>query len=166
MTNQDFMKAELAGRLKVIYECQMNEPDSIVVSLPLKYHYDLQWRHSTGTRDYIEVKNRNCKSTTYPDIMFNVEKVDHNMEFGSHFFYVATYTDNKAIWFQPTEMPKSGITYEEKWIKKTFIDPNSPKEKQKRMFLNLNDVYKVEDLPNITITEKDDQWRNNTSGEW
>lgn len=151
MTEQDFMKAELEGRFQVIAECQMKEPDSIVISMPLKYHYDLQWRHSNGTRDYIEVKKRNVESDAYDDVMFNIEKVEDNKRFGKDFYYVATYTDNKSIWFQPTEMPDSGITYRDEWIKKTFIDPDSPRVKQRRMYYNLNDLYKEGFVPTITI---------------
>ena len=110
MTEQEFMRAELLGRFRVIYECQMKEPESIVVSMPLKYHYDLQWRHTDHTREYIEVKNRDCKSDQFQTAMFNIEKVDNNGQFGDNFKYVATYTDKKSIWFTPTTMPESGIT--------------------------------------------------------
>ena len=160
MTDKDFMKAELLGRLRVIYECQMREPDSIVVSMPLKYHYDLQWRHSDGNRDYIEVKNRTCASDPYETVMFNIEKVEDNGKFGNNFKYVATYTDKQSIWFQPTTMPGSGITYGEEWIKKTHIDPDSQRKKQKRMFLNLNDLYLKEDCPIIYINDEYDEQPN------
>lgn len=153
MTKQDFMKAEMLGRLKVIYGCQMQEPDSIVISMPLEHPYDLQWRHSDRTRDYIEVKNRKCSSSAYPDIMFNVEKVESNEKYGEHFYYVATYTDDKALWFQPTEMPDSGVTYRDEWIKKTNIDPDSPRVLQKRMYFNTNDISKITNIP-IQINDK------------
>ncbi len=157
MTEQEFMRAELLGRFRVIYECQMKEPESIVISMPLRYHYDLQWRHPDGTRDYIEVKNRTCTSNEYETVMFNIEKVDNNGQFGDNFKYVATYTDKKSVWFTPTTMPKSGITYGEEWIKKTHIDPNSQRKKQKRMFLNTNDLDFKENCPIIEIYDDYEQ---------
>ena len=160
MTEQEFMRAELLGRFRVIYECQMKEPESIVVSMPLKYHYDLQWRHTDGTREYIEVKNRECKSDQYKTAMFNIEKVDNNEKFGDNFRYVATYTDKKSIWFTPTMMPESGITYGYGWIKKTSIDPNSPRIKQKRVYYNTNDLDFKENCPIIEIYDDYDEQPN------
>ena len=160
MTDRDFVRAEMEGRLRLIYALQMEEPDSMVISMPLSHHYDLQWRHPDGTRQYIEVKDRKTASTAYPDVMFNSPKMEYNKEWGDNFYFVSTYTDKKAIWFQPTEMPPSGITERDVWVKTTTIDPRAPKKKQKRLFLNLNDLDKRTDIPYIQINDDYDQQRD------
>lgn len=152
MTDKEFMRAELQGRLKVIYELQTKEPDSIVISMPLKHPYDLEWMHRLGGTEKIEVKNRNIRTDEHKTAMFNVEKVDRNGKFGSDFIYVATYTDNKSIWFHPTEMPESAITYDEKWISTVTIDPDSEKKLQTRVFYNINDG-EIHNIPRIVIDD-------------
>ena len=147
------MKAEMEGRLRVIYAVQMEDPESMVISMPLTYHYDLQVRHPNGKKEYIEVKNRKVSSTAYPDVMFNKEKVTYNEEYGDDFYFVSTYTDNKALWFQPTTIPASGVTEREEWIKTTTIDPASPKKKQKRIYFSVNNLYKKQEIPNLIIKE-------------
>ena len=157
MDKKAFVKAEMEGRLRLIYALQMEEPDSTVVSMPLSCHHDLQWEHTSGKIDYIELKDRNVPVWLYGDAMFNCEKMEYNKHFGSDFYFVSTYTDGNAVWFKPYEMAKSGITTGEKWITTTTVDPTSPKVKQKRLFLNFSDLDKVTKVPYINITEDEDE---------
>ena len=154
MRKEDFMNADLKGRQKVSYLLQMEETDSIVVSMPLEWKYDLQWRHKSGKRDYIEAKDRDCKSTDYPTAIINKSKLDENRHLGDKFVIVCTYTDGVALFFRPSTMPESGITIEDKYCREKSIDPNSRKKVGKKVMLNINDVYKIAKLPKIGIYDK------------
>lgn len=154
MSKEDFMNADLKGRQKVSYLLQMEETDSIVVSMPLEWKYDLQWRHSDGTKEFIEAKDRDCKSTDYPSAMINENKWLENKVLGEHFIVVCTYTDGVALFFRPATMPESGITIEEKYCKKTTIDPTSQKKRGRKLLLNVNDVYKSVKLPKMYMYDE------------
>ena len=152
MDKKKMMKAELEGRLPVIYAIQMEDPDATVISMPLFSHFDLKVIRASGEEEYIEIKKRNIDSNI-ETVMANKEKINYNSTWGDDFYFVSTFTDNISLWFQPEKMPESGITEGETWIKKVNMDPSSPKVLQKRLYYNVNDVSRKIRLPKITIDD-------------
>lgn len=152
MDKKKMMKAELEGRLPVIYAIQMEDPDATVISMPLFSHFDLKVIRASGEEEYIEIKKRNIDSNI-ETVMANKEKINYNSTWGDDFYFVSTFTDNISLWFQPEKMPESGITEGEAWIKKVNMDPSSPKVLQKRLYYNVNDVSRKIRLPKITIDD-------------
>jgi hypothetical protein len=154
MDKKKMMKAELEGRLPVIYAIQMQDPDATVISMPLYAHFDLKVIRADGQEEYIEIKKRNIDSNI-ETVMANKEKINYNSTWGDDFYFVSTFTDNISLWFQPEKMPESGITEGEAWIKKVNMDPSSPKTLQKRLYYNVNDVSRKIRLPKITIDDNE-----------
>ena len=152
MDKKKMMKAELEGRLPVIYAIQMEDPDATVISMPLFSHFDLKVIRASGEEEYIEIKKRNIDSNI-ETVMANQQKINYNSTWGDDFYFVSTFTDNISLWFQPEKMPESGITEGETWIKKVNMDPSSPKVLQKRLYYNVNDVSRKIRLPKITIDD-------------
>lgn len=153
MDKKKMMKAELEGRLPVIYAIQMEDPDATVISMPLYAHYDLKVIRATGEEEYIEIKKRNITSNIQT-VMANKEKINYNSTWGSDFYFVSTFTDNISLWFCPDKMPESGVTEGEAWIKKVNMDPNSPKILQKRLYYNVNDASRKISIPRIIIDDQ------------
>ena len=156
MDKKTMMRAELRGRFPIIWALQVNDPDSTIISMPLHSNYDLRYYPGDGSDcQYIEVKKRNIKSDIQT-VMANKEKVASNATWGPDFFFVSTFTDDVAIWFQPETMPSSAITEGDVMIKKVQMDENSQKVLQHRLYYNRNDAWKIINVPHITIVDYDE----------
>lgn len=137
--NELYASADLIGRLKVIYALQMANPDLEITSMPITSRYDLRVHNpKKGTTEYLEIKDRDCEEEQYDTAFLNIEKYDALSGYGESFWYVCSYSDNKMDFWQPTEMPRSGIT-EGSYMIRTSTVEQTPRKMQRRYQLNFND---------------------------
>ena len=138
-TEQLYSNADLIGRLKVIYALQMKDPDLQITSMPITTKWDLEiYNKKTDTTNYLEIKDRDCDEDEYDTAMLNIEKYENLSGYGSNFWYVCSYTSGELDFWQPTEMPRTGITENEFMITTSTVE-QKPKKKQRRYCLNFND---------------------------
>ena len=136
---QLYASADLIGRLKVIYALQMKNPDLQITSMPISSRYDLEvYNPKTGKTQKMEVKDRDVTEDAYENAFLNIEKFEALSGYGENFWYVNLYKDNKMDFWQPTEMPRSGITQGEYMIRTSTVE-NTGRKKQRRYQLNFND---------------------------
>lgn len=136
---QLYASADLIGRLKVIYALQMKNPDLQITSMPISSRYDLEvYNPKTGKTQKMEVKDRDVTENAYENAFLNIEKFEALSGYGENFWYVNLYKDNKMDFWQPTEMPRSGITQGEYMIRTSTVE-NTGRKKQRRYQLNFND---------------------------
>ena len=136
---QLYASADLIGRLKVIYALQMKNPDLQITSMPISSRYDLEvYNPKTGKTQKMEVKDRDVMENAYENAFLNIEKFEALSGYGENFWYVNLYKDNKMDFWQPTEMPRSGITQGEYMIRTSTVE-NTGRKKQRRYQLNFND---------------------------
>jgi hypothetical protein len=134
-----YASADLIGRLKVIYALQMANPDLEITSMSITSRYDLRVHNpKKGTTEYLEIKDRDCEEDKYDNAFLNIEKYNALSGYGESFWYVCSYNDNKMDFWQPTVMPRSGITEGEYMIRTSTVE-NTARKRQKRYQLNFND---------------------------
>lgn len=152
-TNQLYASADLVGRMKVMYALQMRNPNLIITSMPITSRYDLEvYNPEKETTQRLEIKDRDVEEDRYDSAFLNIEKYEALSGYGENFWYVNIYRDGKIDFWQPTEMPRSGITEGEWYIRKSTVE-NSGRYKQKRYCLNFNDKdYQM--INNLQIYDK------------
>lgn len=140
MTKKEkYSNADLLGRLKVIYALQMRNPDLQITSMPITSRYDLEvYNPKKETTQRLEVKDRDCEENKYDNAFLNIEKFEALSGYGETFWYVNIYKDGKIDFWQPTKMPKTGITEGEYMIRTSTVE-RTARKKQRRYQLNFND---------------------------
>lgn len=138
-----FTEADIVGRQKVMAYLQESNEHIVVLSPGMKERFDLVvWDdRNPDEKYYIEIKDRDCSIGSYDTAFLNPEKYANLSGHGKYFLYVCCYYDG-IVFFQPTEMPESGITEGEYYISKATV-MKGPRIRQKRYLLNFNDSTRI-----------------------
>lgn len=166
MINEEVAKAEEIGRDKFIEFLQQNFPNSKYAETQGQYDTnDLTVTGSTGQKIAVEIKYRpNYTSTDCEDTMFNKHKIksllnDDIADYGEGFRLTCPNCDYLKwycqIWSDDVmelyDIEKTQPIREDvKMIKKVFVDPNSPKIPQERVYYSKSDAIKYKRI--------DDRW--------
>ena len=101
-------------------------------------HYDIWGNYitSAGTQKYVfELKERHHLSTRYTTAFINEEKWPEFLPYiekGWKAIWVELYTDDTIRVWDLTKVDFTQLPLSKRWIKKTTVDPNSPKVLQLR----------------------------------